>query len=89
MHLLSAMQAQPSRSGVPNDEPGAQKKQPHIVFILIDDQVEESHLQRIQADFHPRHPEACVLNDEPSDQQGAPCYSVAISVSRHIKLTGK
>lgn len=39
LDLLSAVQPQPNQRDVPNDEPGAQKKQPHIVFILIDDQV--------------------------------------------------
>ncbi|XP_056913973.1 arylsulfatase I-like [Takifugu flavidus] len=36
--LLPAAQPQPNQRDVPNDEPGAKKKQPHIVFILIDDQ---------------------------------------------------
>lgn len=38
LDFLSAAQPRPHRRDLPNDEPGA-KKQPHIVFILIDDQV--------------------------------------------------
>lgn len=39
LDLLSAVQPQPNRRDVPNHESGAKKQQPHIVFILIDDQV--------------------------------------------------